>query len=115
MMGKYDISTDVFNTYVADFHGTTVTIFDKQSPDQATNKAVCYDCHGVHDIKSVSDPEATVVKENLLVTCQRCHPDAEANFPLPGPATLLPIASTIRWCITSTSFTCSSFQPQLAL
>jgi len=81
MMGKYDISTDVFNTYVSDFHGTTVTLFDKQSPDQATNKAVCFDCHGIHNIKAVTDPEAMVVKENLLVTCQRCHPDADSNFP----------------------------------
>ncbi len=81
LMDKYDISTEVFETYVADFHGTTVTLFDRQSPDQATNKAVCFDCHGVHNIKAVTDPEATVVKENLLITCQRCHPGADTNFP----------------------------------
>ncbi len=49
-MDKYGISTQVLNTYVADFHGTTVTLFEKQSPDAQTNKPVCYDCHGVHDI-----------------------------------------------------------------
>jgi hypothetical protein len=27
------------------------------------------------------DPESTVIKENLLVTCQRCHPDATTDFP----------------------------------
>ncbi|MCO6449478.1 MAG: cytochrome c3 family protein [Caldilineales bacterium] len=81
LMSKYGISTDVFNTYVADFHGTTVTLFERQSPDQLTNKAVCYDCHGIHNIKAIDDPNALVVKENLLVTCQRCHPDADANFP----------------------------------
>jgi hypothetical protein len=80
-MAKYGISTNVLNTYVADFHGTTVTLFEKQSPDQPTNKAVCYDCHGIHNIKVVTDPEATVVKENLLMTCRQCHPDATANFP----------------------------------
>lgn len=80
-MSKYGLSTDVLDTYVADFHGTTVELFAKQSPDQPTNKAVCYDCHGVHNIKKVTDPEATVVKENLLRTCQQCHPDATANFP----------------------------------
>ena len=32
LMAKYGISTDVFNTYVADFHGTTVAIFEKESP-----------------------------------------------------------------------------------
>jgi len=80
-MAKYNISTDVLKTYVADFHGTTVELFAKQSPDQPTNKAVCYDCHGVHDIKRVTDPDATVVKQNLVKTCRKCHPDATANFP----------------------------------
>ena len=81
MMAKYGISTNVLNSYVADFHGTTVTLFEKQSPDQPTNKAVCFDCHGIHDIKMINDPEATVVKENLLTTCRQCHPDATASFP----------------------------------
>jgi len=80
-MAKYDISTDVFSTYVADFHGTTVELFEKQHPDQETNKAVCYDCHGVHNILPVSDENSQVIKQNLLVTCQKCHPDATANFP----------------------------------
>jgi hypothetical protein len=80
-MSKYNISTDVFETYVADFHGTTVTLFEKQSPDAATNKAVCYDCHGIHAILPPDDPESTIIKENLLKTCQQCHPDATTNFP----------------------------------
>jgi hypothetical protein len=81
IMDKYGISTDVLNTYVADFHGTTVTIFEKVSPDAPTNKAVCYDCHGVHDIQSISDPQSGLeFRENLLKRCQVCHPDATANF-----------------------------------
>ncbi|WP_299026006.1 cytochrome c3 family protein [uncultured Thermanaerothrix sp.] len=82
IMSKYGLSTQVLNTYVADFHGTTVVLFQKTDPDQETNKPVCYDCHGVHDIRRVDDPEKGVaVKENLLKTCQRCHPDASTNFP----------------------------------
>jgi hypothetical protein len=82
IMTKYGISTNVLNTYVADFHGTTVQIFEKQSPDAETNKPVCYDCHGVHDIKRVDDPQHGLqIKENLLTRCQSCHPDAKANFP----------------------------------
>jgi predicted CXXCH cytochrome family protein len=81
LMGKYNVSTDVFDTYVADFHGTTVTLFEKTTPDRPTNKAVCYDCHGIHNIKKAADPEAAVVKENLLATCRQCHPNATANFP----------------------------------
>jgi hypothetical protein len=72
----------VLNTYVADFHGTTVVLFDKTYPDQPTNKPVCTDCHGVHDIVKVDDPvKGLAVKENLLARCQKCHPDANANFP----------------------------------
>ena len=79
---KYGISTQVLNTYVADFHGTTVTLFEKTSPDQATNKPVCFDCHGVHNIKPVDDPVyGLAMKQNLLKTCQRCHPNATAKFP----------------------------------
>jgi hypothetical protein len=82
IMDKYGISTDVLETFVADFHGTTVTLFEKQTPDAETNKPVCYDCHGIHDIKRADDPEKGLqVRENLLVRCQVCHPDATINFP----------------------------------
>jgi predicted CXXCH cytochrome family protein len=80
-MAKYDLSTDVFNTYLADFHGTTVELVERVSPDQPTNKAVCYDCHGIHDIRPTDDPEAQVIKENLVETCRQCHPDATTDFP----------------------------------
>jgi hypothetical protein len=80
MMAKYGINTNVFDTYFADFHGTTVLIFEKTTPDQETNKPVCIDCHGVHDIKSPDNVGSTVIKQNLLATCQRCHPDATPNF-----------------------------------
>lgn len=82
IMNQYGLSTQVLNTYVADFHGTTVTLFEKESPDQVTNKAVCFDCHGVHDIVRTDDPQkGLVLKQNLLATCQKCHPNASTNFP----------------------------------
>ena len=82
LMGEYELSTDVLDTYVADFHGSTVKLFEKVTPDADTNKPVCYDCHGIHDIRRIDDPEKGLqVRENLLVRCQVCHPDATANFP----------------------------------
>lgn len=81
-MEKYDISTHVLDTYLADFHGATVTLFEKQAPDQVTNKPVCKDCHGTHNISAADDPQKGLqVRANLLTTCQKCHPDATANFP----------------------------------
>lgn len=82
VMNKYGLSIQVLSTYVADFHGTTVTIFDQVSPDAETNKPVCYDCHGIHDITRVDDPQKGLqVKENLLIRCQACHEEATPNFP----------------------------------
>lgn len=81
LMERYGISTAVFETYLSDFHGTTVVLFEDLAPDQETNKPVCIDCHGVHDMRRVDDPDSTVIKENLLSTCQKCHPNASTNFP----------------------------------
>jgi predicted CXXCH cytochrome family protein len=82
LMSKYGITTEVLNTYVADFHGTTVTLFEQVSPDTPTNKPVCTDCHGFHGITSVDDPTTGIaIKANLLLRCQRCHPSVTSeNF-----------------------------------
>ena len=80
MMSKYGISTDVFETYVADFHGTTVEIFESTQPGEYTNKAVCSDCHGSHLILPPTDEHSSVMQANLTKTCQTCHPDANENF-----------------------------------
>lgn len=79
-MAPYGISTQVVETYVADFHGTTVTLFGSQSSDQVVSQAVCIDCHGIHDIKTVDDPASPVIRKNLLATCQQCHPNAGEHF-----------------------------------
>lgn len=81
LMSRYGINTDVFETYLDDFHGTTVEIFQAVAPGQETNKPVCIDCHGVHDILRADDPQSAVQADRLLVTCQRCHPEATPNFP----------------------------------
>jgi predicted CXXCH cytochrome family protein len=82
LMGKYKISPDVTRTYLADFHGTTVRLGRKtENPEIGAYKAVCYDCHGIHDIKKTDDPTSQVVKKNLAETCRRCHPGANDSFP----------------------------------
>lgn len=79
---KYHLNPNVLNSYVSDFHGTTVAIFEKVSPNAQVNKPVCFDCHGVHDISSTKDPQTGLqMQQNLLARCQVCHPDANANFP----------------------------------
>ncbi len=104
MMEKYGLSTQVLNTYVSDFHGTTVELFARTSPNVESNKPVCYDCHGVHNIASVSDPQRGIqIEQNMLQVCQRCHPNASQNFPaswmshyIPSP-THYPIVFYVDW------------------
>jgi predicted CXXCH cytochrome family protein len=79
LMKKYGLSTAVLQTYVADFHGTTVKL--QQGSGENPVVAVCTDCHGVHDITKVKDPSSPVIKANLLNTCKKCHADAKADFP----------------------------------
>jgi hypothetical protein len=111
IMDQYGISTQVLDTYVADFHGTTVKLFEEQFPDQPTNKPVCTDCHGIHDIARVSDPQAGIaLQENLLVKCQRCHPDATANFPAAWMSHYVASPGKYRSCITLTCSTSFSYR-----
>ena len=98
MMGRYGINPNVFDTYVSDFHGKTVALFQNVAPDQVTNKPVCIDCHGVHDMLPPSDEHSHVMKANLLETCRKCHPEATTNFPdswmghySPGPDQSRPV------------------------
>ena len=78
LMSKYDINTVVMDSYLTDFHGSTVVLFAEEDSEDAGNKAVCIDCHGTHNIQEVDDGKA--VRENLLATCQQCHPNATDNF-----------------------------------
>lgn len=78
---KYGMSPYVTQSYLNDFHGATIRLSRKENPNINSYKAVCYDCHGIHDIRKADDPESHVVKEKLVETCRRCHPGADTNFP----------------------------------
>jgi hypothetical protein len=79
-MEKYGLSTSVVSTYLASFHGITATFY-QGSREEERLVAVCTDCHGIHDITKTDGPEASIIKSNLVARCQKCHPDAKANFP----------------------------------
>jgi predicted CXXCH cytochrome family protein len=79
LMAKYKLSPNVLQSYLSDFHGTTVMLQKKEGVKPVV--ALCTDCHGVHDITKAKDKDSKVVKANLLVTCKKCHKDAQADFP----------------------------------
>jgi len=82
MMGKYGLSTNVMQTYLADFHGMTASLQKKEgsAADGSRVVALCIDCHGVHDITKTDAPHSAVMKANVTKTCQKCHPGASQNF-----------------------------------
>lgn len=80
MMERYGISTNVFDTYLDDYHGRTVSLF-QEGGKTSSNKATCYDCHGVHNIRRPEDSLSSVYPANLQHTCQQCHADASIRFP----------------------------------
>jgi hypothetical protein len=45
-----------------------------------TKTAKCYDCHGAHEILPVSDPHSRLSRDNVVKTCQSCHPGANRRF-----------------------------------
>lgn len=60
-------------TYMETYHGKAYQLGSLEA-------ARCSDCHGAHKILNVSNPESMVGKNNLLTTCQKCHPDANEKF-----------------------------------
>jgi hypothetical protein len=63
------IATTYFDTY----HG-------KVSQLGYTKTAKCYDCHGAHDIRLIADPKSHLSHDNVVATCQKCHPGANRRF-----------------------------------
>lgn len=63
----------IARTYFETYHG-------KVSQLGYTKTAKCYDCHGAHDILPVADPRSHLSRENVVATCQKCHPGATRRF-----------------------------------
>lgn len=79
LMASYGIVEKVYESYLRSFHGKAMQLgtFDVGQLDKAT----CTNCHGVHDIKSVTDPNSPVAGlDNLAVTCEQCHAGAGIEF-----------------------------------
>ncbi len=60
-------------SYLNTYHG-------KVSELGYTKTANCYDCHGAHDILSVTNPDSHLSRQNIIQTCQKCHETATKMF-----------------------------------
>jgi len=61
------------DTYHKTYHGKVTRL-------GYTTIAMCWDCHGSHDILPQNDPASTLSSKNLLSTCAKCHPGATKSF-----------------------------------
>lgn len=79
LMGSYGIVEKVYESYMRSFHGKAIQLGSNELGQ--LNKATCTNCHGVHDIKSIGDPNSPVAGiEALVTTCEQCHPGAGTEF-----------------------------------
>ena len=86
LMKKYGLNPGVVNSYLQDFHGVTLKLYQRQkdgtAPDSARKPiATCVDCHGIHDITKTTGPKTNIVKARLKNRCQKCHAGATEEFP----------------------------------
>jgi len=68
---------DRLEHYRETYHGKAMLL---GKPNSAPDVAACYDCHGFHDVLPVSNPASHLSTNNILATCQKCHPSATAKF-----------------------------------
>lgn len=70
---KYGLSPDVVSTYTDSYHGLATRA-------RAPNTPTCADCHEAHAVRTTRDPLSSIHASNLVHTCAKCHPRADASF-----------------------------------
>ncbi len=68
---------DRLEHYRDTYHGKAIEL---GKPNQAAEVAACFDCHGYHDVQPAANPASHLSTNNILVTCQKCHPGATQKF-----------------------------------
>lgn len=77
---RYDMSAEVAETYLADFHGVTASLASTSEVEPAQVVVVCLDCHGYHDIASPDLLGAEVMQAKVTEVCASCHEEAPEGF-----------------------------------
>ena len=89
---RFGLPSDRIISFDASYHGLA-------SKSGAQTVANCASCHGVHNIRSSTDPKSTIHPSNLAKTCGQCHVGAGQRFAL-GPihtAQGHTEAAAVRW------------------
>ncbi|MGB5107426.1 MAG: cytochrome b/b6 domain-containing protein [Candidatus Zixiibacteriota bacterium] len=73
LMEKYGLAEGRFTSYQDSYHGLAI----RGGSIKAAN---CISCHRAHDILPSANPASSVSRENIVETCQTCHPKANLAF-----------------------------------
>lgn len=68
---------DRLEHYRDTYHGKAMAL---GKPNVASDVAACYDCRGHHDVLPPSNPASKLSSQNIVGTCQQCHPSATKGF-----------------------------------
>lgn len=86
-----DLRVDQEREYRASHHGTALALGDAKV-------ATCVDCHGIHGIRRISDPDSPVYPKRVAETCRACHGDPKrmAGYTL-ADGRPLPVDQYAHW------------------
>lgn len=73
IIGKYSLEAGVVGTYEDSYHGWAA----RRDYERA---ATCVSCHTTHSVLPAEHPESSIHPDNLVETCQSCHPTADQRF-----------------------------------
>lgn len=86
-----DIRVDQEREYRTSVHGMALAKGD-------VKVATCVDCHGIHGIRRISDPDSPVYPKRVAETCRACHGDPKrmTGYSLPDGRPL-PVDQYAHW------------------
>ncbi|MCL7985899.1 MAG: cytochrome c3 family protein [marine benthic group bacterium] len=70
---KYGLEEGVVGSYVDSYHGWATRL-------DHGHVATCVSCHTAHEVLPAEDPASTVSEQNVVATCQECHPGSDRAF-----------------------------------
>ena len=88
-MNKYNPASrvDEVSEYWTSHHG-------QKLKSGVTDVATCIDCHSVHDIKRIGNPDSPVYPTHVAETCSRCHSDVKRMH---ANGRTFPVDQYARW------------------
>jgi hypothetical protein len=79
-LAGFGFFSNQYSPHMDRFHGSSAALVREAGSGLVRTGVGCYDCHGAHNVRQADDPLSPVHPNNLLDTCQKCHPGADRSF-----------------------------------